>query len=480
MSKYETVIGLEVHVQLSTKSKIFCGCSTEFGAEPNSHVCPVCSGMPGSLPVFNEKVAEYAVKAGLALNCDVQERSVFDRKNYFYPDLPKDYQISQFPLPICLGGWIDIVKENGEEKRLNITRIHIEEDAGKSVHGESLGHKDHSYINLNRTGTPLLEIVSEPEMRSGEEARLYLQKLKATLEYLGISDCNMEEGSLRCDANVSIRPYGQEEFGTRAEIKNMNSFKNVEKAIIYEAIRQEELIESGGKVDQETRLWDADKNMTFSMRGKEYAHDYRYFPDPDLVPLVLEKEYIENIKSELPELPEPRKERFISEYGLPEYDAGVLTSVKAYADFFEAVVKAGAEPKLASNWTMGELLSAVNEQECGIFDTKMTPEYLGEIIKLIMSDKISGKIAKDLFKEVLETGDEPAKIVEAKGMVQVSDSGELEGMLQEIIDASPNEAERFKNGDKKLQGFFVGQMMKKTKGKANPKLVNELLNKLLK
>lgn len=477
--KYETVIGLEVHVQLNTESKIFSSASNKFGADANSHVTPLCMGMPGTLPVLNKEVVNSAIKAGLALNCNIRKINVFARKNYFYPDLPKGYQISQFDKPICEGGYIDIQLEDGTEKRLNLTRIHMEEDAGKLIHGESIGSAAHSYVDLNRTGTPLLEIVSEPEMRSAEEARAYLQKLKSILLYTGVSDCNMEEGSLRCDANVSIRPFGQEEFGTRAEIKNLNSFRNVQKAIEYEVKRQIQEIEFGGKIVQETRLWNVAKGVTESMRGKEHAHDYRYFPDPDLVPVVISDKQIDDIKATLPEMPDARKARFVEQYGLPAYDAEVLTSLKEYAEFFEDAVKFHDNAKGISNWIMSELLSVVNEKLCGIYEAGMSAENLAGIVKLIDSGKISGKIAKDLFKEVLTSGKAPEVIVEEKGMVQVSDEGEIEKAVQEVIDANPAEAERYRNGEKKLQGFFVGQIMKATKGKANPKVVNEFLGKLL-
>ena len=478
--KYEVVIGLEVHVQLSTNTKIFCSCSTEFGAEANTHVCPVCLGMPGVLPVLNKEVVQRAIKAGLALNCEIQSKNIFARKNYFYPDLPKGYQISQFELPICLDGHLNIKTEAGEEKRIGITRIHMEEDAGKSIHGENIGDANASYVDLNRACTPLLEIVSEPDMRSSEEARLYLQKLKSTIEYLDISDCNMEEGSFRCDANVSIRPFGQKEFGTRAEIKNMNSFKNVQRAIDYEVKRQAKILDGGGEVVQETRLWDVNKGVTASMRGKEDAHDYRYFPDPDLVPLNIDNKWIDEVKETLPELPEQKFQRLMKEYGLPEYDAGILTTNKAYAEFFEETVKIHDNPKSASNWIMSEILRVINEKLCGIKDTGISPAQLAEIIKMVDNNSINSKAAKIVFDEVIATGKSPEEIVKAKGLVQISDTDVIEKAVKEIIEANPKEAERLKNGEKKLQGFFVGQVMRATKGKANPKLVNELLAKLLK
>jgi aspartyl-tRNA(Asn)/glutamyl-tRNA(Gln) amidotransferase subunit B len=475
---FEAVIGLEVHVQLATESKIFCGCSTKFGSQPNSNVCPVCLGMPGVLPVLNKKVVEYTTKAGLALNCKINRKSVFARKNYFYPDLPKGYQISQYELPICEHGYIDI-NIGGNAKRIGITRIHMEEDAGKSIHGENLGDPSASFIDLNRTGVPLMEIVSEPDLRSGEEAKEYLQKLKAILEYIEVSDCNMEEGSLRCDANISVRPIGQKEFGTKTEIKNMNSFKNVQKAIEYEIKRQIKVIKDGGKIVQETRLWDPDKGITISMRSKEEAHDYRYFPDPDLVPLKLDEDFIENIRKTLPILPDELKEKFIKEYELPEYDAMVLTSSKSYADYFIEAVKHFNSPKKISNWIMSELLRVVNDKDCDIYEAGILPEYLAEIVKLIEDGKISGKIGKDVFEEVIKTGKKPSVIIEEKGLVQISDSSELENIVKKVIESSPKEAERFKNGETKLMGFFVGQIMKETRGKANPKLVNDLVNKLL-
>ncbi|BAI81385.1 aspartyl-tRNA(Asn)/glutamyl-tRNA (Gln) amidotransferase subunit B [Deferribacter desulfuricans SSM1] len=476
--KYEAVIGLEVHVQLSTKSKIFCSCSTEFGADPNTHVCPVCLGMPGVLPVLNKQVVEYTIKAGLALNCDIQRKSVFARKNYFYPDLPKGYQISQYELPICLNGFIEI-EIDGVKKKIGITRIHMEEDAGKSIHGENLGSPAHSYVDLNRTGVPLIEIVSEPDIRTPEEARAYLQKLKTILEYIEVSDCNMEEGSLRCDANISLRPVGETKFGTKTEIKNMNSFRNVQRAIEFEIKRQAKILDEGGTIVQETRLWDPNKGITVSMRSKEEAHDYRYFPDPDLVPLIVENDWIEKVKSTLPELPDAKKERFMKEYGLPSYDAEVLISNKHYADYFEQSVKNHNNPKAISNWIMSEVLRDVNEKGCNIFELNVKPEHIAEIVKLIDDGKISGKIGKEVYQLVLESGKSPAKIVEEKGLIQISDESAIEEIVKKVLEANPKEVERYKNGEKKLQGFFVGQVMKETKGKANPKLVNQLLQKLL-
>jgi aspartyl-tRNA(Asn)/glutamyl-tRNA(Gln) amidotransferase subunit B len=473
--KYEPVIGLEVHAQMATESKIFCSCSNQFGSDPNTNVCPVCLGMPGVLPVLNEKVVEFTTKAGLALNCEIREKSVFARKNYFYPDLPKAYQISQYELPICENGYLDIELEDGTQKRIGITRIHIEEDAGKLVH---VG--DGSCVDLNRTGTPLMEIVSEPDIRSAEEAKAYLQKLKSVLKYVEVSDCNMEEGSMRCDANVSIRPVGQEKFGIRAEVKNVNSFKNVERAIKYEQKRQAKVLDEGGTVVQETRLFNADTGVTASMRGKEDAHDYRYFPDPDLVPLVLEKSFIEDIKNNLPELPQARMQRFMDEYSLPAYDANLLTTEKSYAEYFETALKTHNNPKGISNLIMTELMRAANEKQCELDQAGVTPENLAEIVKLLDAGTISGNISKKLFEEVVETGKKPSEIVEEKGMAQNSDEGELEQIVQKVIDDNPAEAQRFKEGDKKLQGFFMGQIMRASKGKANPGVVGQLLNKLIK
>jgi aspartyl-tRNA(Asn)/glutamyl-tRNA(Gln) amidotransferase subunit B len=477
--KFEPVIGLEVHVQLNTNTKIFCSCPINFGDEPNTNVCPVCLGMPGVLPVLNEKVVEYTVKAGLALNCEIHEKSIFARKNYFYPDLPKNYQISQFELPICLKGYIDINTENGK-KRIGITRIHMEEDAGKLIHGENLGNPNSSYVDYNRTGTPLMEIVSEPDMRSSEEAKAYLETLKLILEYTGVSDCSMEKGSLRCDANVSVRPFGQKEFGTKVEIKNMNSFKNVQRAIDYEIKRQISEIEDGNIIVQETRLWDPDKGVTLSMRSKEESHDYRYFPDPDLVPVIVTKEMIEKIKTDLPDLPDKVINKLINEYKLPEYDASVLVSSKDLSDFFFATAKFSNNFKAISNWIQTELMRVMNEKSCSLFEVGITPEYLAELISLVDDDVISNKIAKEIFSVILVEKRSPKEIVKEKGLVQIADEGALEEVVKKVIAASPKEVERYKNGETKLISFFLGQIMKETKGKANPKLANELLTKLLK
>lgn len=475
MSRYETVIGLEIHAQLKTESKIFCSCSTRFGQEPNENTCPVCFGMPGVLPVLNKKAVEYGIKMALAVDCRVNKRSVFARKNYFYPDLPKGYQISQYEEPLAEHGRINIFAGEGE-KEIGITRIHMEEDAGKSIHSAT---DNISYVDLNRTGVPLLEIVSEPDMRSPGEAVAYLKALRGILLYLEICDGNMEEGSFRCDANVSIRPKGQEEFGTRAEIKNMNSFRHVQKALEYEISRQIDLVEDGEEIVQETRLFDVDKGVTRSMRGKEEAHDYRYFPDPDLTPLIIDPHWVESLRADLPELPIARQKRFVSAYNLPEPDALVLTSEKDLADFFETAVSLYNQPKKICNWIMGELLGKLNETGLSISRAKISPGHLAKLVRLVDEDKISGKIAKSVFVEVFDKGTDPEKIVEEKGLVQISDSSALEGMVDEVLAAYPDEVQRYRDGQKKLMGFFVGQVMKKSRGQANPGLVNKILSRKL-
>ena len=472
---YEAVIGLEVHAQLLTKSKIFCGCSTEFGAPPNTHTCPVCLGMPGVLPVLNRKVVEYTLRMALATNCTVARESRFARKNYFYPDLPKGYQISQYELPIAEHGHIS-VWVNGTKKQIGITRIHMEEDAGKLIHNP---HRPVSMVDFNRTGVPLIEIVSEPDMRTPEEAGAYLRQLRAILRYLAICDGNMEEGSFRCDANVSLRPVGTEGFGTRAEIKNMNSFKHVENALVYEIERQKECLQDGRDVVQETRLWDPDKGVTVSMRGKEEAHDYRYFPDPDLLPLVIDEAWVEEIRRELPELPEEKRQRFINTHGLPAYDAQRLTGSRALADYFETCVAAFPEPKIVSNWVMGTLLATLNAENKTIEDSPVPPERLAELLKLIQSDVISGKIAKTVFEEMAASGKDPETIVQEKGLVQVTDTDAIAEVVKQVISENPKEVSDYKGGKTKLQGYFVGQVMKATRGKANPQIVNELLKKML-
>jgi aspartyl-tRNA(Asn)/glutamyl-tRNA(Gln) amidotransferase subunit B len=474
--QYEAVIGLEVHAQLLTDSKIFCGCSTKFGAAPNTHTCPVCLGMPGVLPVLNQKVVEYTVRLALATHCKIAPSSRFARKNYFYPDLPKGYQISQYELPVAEHGWIDI-EANGERKRIGITRIHLEEDAGKLIHDAT---QPFSYVDFNRTGVPLIEIVSEPNLRTPEEASSYLKKLRDIVRYLDICDGNMEEGSFRCDANISLRPVGSEGLGVKAEVKNMNSFRFVQRALEYEIKRQHAILEQGGTIVQETRLWDSDKSVTHGMRGKEEAHDYRYFPDPDLVPVVVDDEWIEKVRLELPELPDAKKERFMREYGLPEQDAVVLTGNKELATYFEACVARFPQPKKVSNWIMAELLRELNRDDREIDQCPVTPEALADLLIMMEEDVISGKIAKTVFEEMYGTGKAPETIVAEKGLKQVTDEGEIGEVIDSIMAAHPNQVDEYRAGKEKLLGFFVGQVMKQTQGKANPKLVNEVLREKLK
>jgi aspartyl-tRNA(Asn)/glutamyl-tRNA(Gln) amidotransferase subunit B len=472
---FEAVIGLEVHAQLLTDTKIFCGCSTKFGAVPNSHTCQICLGMPGVLPVLNKKVVEFAMKMALATNCEINKSCSFARKNYFYPDLPKGYQISQYAYPLAEQGYV-ILDVDGKQKKIGITRIHMEEDAGKLMHDE---HNPASYVDLNRTGVPLIEIVSEPDMRSPEEAADYLKRLHEILVYLEICDGNMEEGSFRCDANVSIKPKGQKEFGTRTELKNMNSFRNVQRALEYEIKRQQYIVENGGTVVQETLLWDDAQGSTTSMRSKEEAHDYRYFPDPDLVPILVDKAWVEKIRKQIPELPLAKRERFVKDYQIPAYDAGVLTADKALADYYEEVVRLCAKPKAASNWVMGDVLRFLNEEKREIKSCPITPVALAEMISLIDEGTISGKMAKDIVGEMYKTGKQPKKIIEEKGLVQITDESELIKTITSIMEANPNQLKDYRGGKEKLFGFFVGQVMKATQGKANPQLVNELLKKML-
>ncbi len=474
--EYEVVIGLEVHAQLLTDTKIFCGCSNKFGETPNENTCPVCTGQPGSLPVLNKKVVEFAIKAGLATNSYINKRSIFARKNYFYPDLPKGYQISQYELPICENGKIKI-EVNGEEKEIGITRIHMEEDAGKLSH-EGID-KNSSYVDFNRTGTPLIEIVSEPDIRSPEEAAEYLKQLRNIVVYLGICDGNMEEGSFRCDANISLRPKGSEKFGTKTELKNMNSFRNVQRALEYEIKRQKEVLEEGGTIIQETRLWNAEKGITESMRSKEEAHDYRYFPDPDLLPLVIDDNWIENLRKEIPELPYQKEKRFINEYKISKEDADVLVSSKVLADFFEKTVKLCNEPVLANNWIRVELLGSLNYDGKTINECQLNPEHIAELIKLIKNGTISGKIAKSVFREMYSSLKMPEIIVKEKGLVQISDESQLKEIIAGIIEKSQSQVEQYKSGKTKVFGFFVGQVMKATKGQANPQVVNKILKEML-
>lgn len=473
--KYEAVIGLEIHCELKTKTKIFCGCATGFGAEQNTHVCPVCLGLPGVLPTVNKRVVEFGIKAGLATNCTINKYSKFDRKNYYYPDLPKNWQTSQYDLPIAEHGWVDI-DVDGEKKRIRLTRIHMEEDAGKLVHsGTTIKDSATSNVDYNRTGVPLLEIVSEPDLRSAEEARAYMEKIKAIMEYIDVSNCRMEEGNLRADINVSLRPVGTKELGTRTEMKNINSFKNLEDAINYEIERQEEVLEDGGHIVQETRTFDPARGITLSMRSKENAHDYRYMPEPDLPPIVTSEETIEKYRSELPELPDARRARLEKEYGLSDYDAGIITNSRAMAEYFDAVVATGADPKLAANWIMGDLAKNLNEDGIDITKSPVSAERLGKMIGLIMKDTISGKIAKKVFKEMWTNEDEPEKIVKDKGLVQITDTGAIEAAVDAAIAANPKAVEEYKGGKKKAIGALVGQVMKATRGKANPQMVNKML-----
>ena len=473
--EFETVIGLEVHAQMLTDTKIFCNCSTKFGGAPNSHACPVCLGMPGVLPVLNKKVVEFGMKMALATNCTINPSNSFARKNYFYPDLPKGYQISQYAYPLAEHGYV-VLEIDGEKKKIGITRIHMEEDAGKLMHDEN---NPSSYVDLNRTGVPLIEIVSEPDMRSPEEAADYLKRLHEILVYLEICDGNMEEGSFRCDANVSIRPKGQAEFGTRAELKNMNSFRNVQRALEYEVKRQQYLVENGQKIVQETRLWDDAQGVTNPMRSKEEAHDYRYFPDPDLVPVMVDEAWIAKIREELPELPLVKRERFVKEYQIPAYDAGVLTADKALALYYEDVVKLSGKPKQASNWVMGDVLRFLNEEKRDIRQCPITAKSLAEMINLIEEGAISGKMAKDVIDDMYKTGKPPQDIIKEKGLVQITDEAVLARIIAAIVEANPNQLKDYRDGKEKLFGFFVGQVMKATQGKANPQLVNDLLKKML-
>lgn len=467
--EFETVIGLEVHVELKTDSKIFSSSPNHFGASPNTNTTVIDLGYPGVLPVVNKKAVDYAMKACMALNCEVATETKFDRKNYFYPDNPKAYQISQFDKPIGEHGWVEI-EVNGVKKKIGITRIHMEEDAGKLTHGNG-----YSLVDYNRQGTPLVEIVSEPDIRSPEEAYAYLEKLKSIIQYTGVSDCKMEEGSLRCDANISLRPVGQEEFGTKTELKNLNSFNFVRKGLEYEEKRQAEVLRTGGKIEQETRRFDEATSTTLLMRVKEGSDDYRYFPEPDLTDLYIDEEWKARIRAEIPELPDARKKRYIEELGLPSYDANVLTVTKEMSDFFEAVVAAGAEAKQASNWVMGDVSGYLNSEGKELHEVPLTPEGLAGMIKLIANGTISSKIAKTVFKELIENGGDAEVIVKEKGLVQISDEGELTKIINEIIDANPKPLEDFKGGNDKAKGFFVGQIMKATKGQANPPLVNKLL-----
>lgn len=476
--KYEAVIGLEVHAQLLTASKIFCGCSTRFGEAPNSQTCPVCLGLPGVLPVLNKKAVEFAIRTALAVRGSIAAHSVFARKNYFYPDLPKDYQISQYELPLSTGGFVEI-NNNGMARRVRIRRVHLEEDAGKLLHAGTMDRAEYSLVDFNRCGVPLIEMVTEPDLRTPEAAAEFLKELRATLQYLGVSQGNMEEGNLRCDANVSVRPAGSSELGVKTEVKNMNSFKNVQRALEYEIERQIRLLKSGQPIVQETHLWDATQGITLPMRGKEEAHDYRYFPEPDLVPLEISPAWVEEIAASLPELPAERRQRFVHVYGLPEYDAAVLTASKALADFFEECTHRHRDVKLVSNWIMSELLGYLNREGKEITESPVTPAQLAALLKLIQEGVISGKIAKVVFEEMYQTGKSPEAIIREKGLIQITDQEELGRIVDQVLAENPGPVSDFRGGKEKALTALVGAVMRATKGKANPQLVNDLLREKL-
>ena len=476
---YEVIIGLEIHAELTTRSKIWCGCSTDFGASPNTQVCPICLGLPGTLPVLNEKALELAVKAGLALGCEINRFSKFDRKNYFYPDLPKAYQISQYDLPLCQNGTVEF-EVNGELRKVRIIRVHLEEEAGKSVHsGDNIMGSEYSLIDYNRGGIPLIEIVTAPDLRSPEEARLFLEKLRTILLYTGVSDCRMEEGSLRCDANISLRPFGETGLRARTEVKNLNSFRALQRALEYEVRRQSAILDAGERVEQDTRHWNEQKGITVSMRSKEDAQDYRYFPDPDLVPVTLTDEQIEAWRRQLPELPDQRAARFVSQYGLPAYDARILTSSKAMADYFEATVEHFGEPKTVSNWVMVEVQRLLNGAGLEFERVPVSPAELAELLELVKKGTISNNTGKEVLEAMFATGKKAAEIVKERGLEQISDSGELEAIVLRVIAENPGPVQDVRDGKEKAIGFLVGQVMKATKGKANPQRVNQLLREKL-
>ncbi len=478
LARYEAVIGLEVHVQLATKTKIFCGCPTSFGAPPNTNVCPVCLGLPGALPVLNRKAVEMAVKAALALNCTVRPVSRLARKNYFYPDLPKGYQISQYDEPLAEHGWVEILV-NGAKKRVGVTRVHIEDDAGKSLHEGFPDSDRYTYVDLNRCGTPLIEIVSEPDLRSSEEAYAYLTELKLLMQYVEVSTCDMEKGHLRCDANVSVRPRGQDKLGTKTEVKNLNSFRFLKMALDYEIARQVAVLESGGSITQETRLYNPDTGETLGMRTKEYAHDYRYFPEPDLLPLRISDEWRERIRAEMPELPPQKRARFVEQYGLREYDAQVLTLSRELSEYFERAASVSGDPRATANWVMGDLLGALRAEGKEIHESPVSAEHLGELVALISRGEISGKLAKEIFARMLASGDPPRTIMEREGLRQISDAAMIEKVIEEVLAANPKQVEAYRGGKTGVLGFLVGQVMKATRGQANPVMVNELLRKKL-
>ena len=476
ISKYEPVIGLEVHVQLNTRTKIFCGCATGFGAPPNSNVCPVCLGMPGALPVLNRQAVEMAMQAGLATHCRVNPFSRFARKNYFYPDLPKGYQISQYDQPLAEQGWLEISVDGGR-KRIGVTRIHLEDDAGKSIHDGFKDSDRYTYIDLNRSGTPLIEIVSEPDLRSSDEAYEYLTELKQVMQYVGVSECDMEKGQLRCDANISVRRKGAEKFGTKAEVKNLNSFRFAKMALDYEIARQVALLESGGKVEQETRLYNVATGETVGMRSKEHAHDYRYFPEPDLVPLQVSEAWLGRIRAAMPELPADKRRRFVESYGLREYDAQVLTATRAISEYFEQAAAVAGDPRIAANWVTGDLLGALKGRD--ISEAPVSAERLGELVSLIVAGEISGKLAKDIFAKMIESGEPARAIIDREGLRQISDAGALEKIVDEVVAGNPKQVEQYKSGKTAVLGYLVGQVMKASKGQANPAAVNELLKSKL-
>ncbi|MDQ2774526.1 MAG: Asp-tRNA(Asn)/Glu-tRNA(Gln) amidotransferase subunit GatB [Acidobacteriota bacterium] len=474
LTNYEPVIGLEVHVQLGTKTKIFCSCPIEFGAPPNTNVCPVCLGLPGALPVLSRKAVELAIDTGIALRCRINPFSRFARKNYFYPDLPKGYQISQYDQPLAEHGYVDILTSHGK-KRIGVTRVHMEDDAGKSIHDGFKDSDRYTYVDLNRSGTPLIEIVSEPDMHSAEEAYAYLTEVKQMLQYIGVSDCDMEKGQLRCDANVSVRLRGVEEFGTKAEVKNLNSFRFVKMAIDYEIERQVELIESGGKVAQESRLYDVESGRTVTMRSKEQAHDYRYFPEPDLLPLRVSEHWLAEVRSKLPELPQDRRERFVGEYGLREYDAQVLTLTRETGDYFEEAVRASGDGRATANWVVGDLMGMLKAEGKEIAESPIPAAHLGELVALIGKGELSGKLGKEILPKMFQTGEAPSVIMEREGLKQISDSGALEKIVDEVFAANPKQVEQYKSGKTTVIGFLVGQVMKASRGQANPAAVNETL-----